>query len=63
MTFEDSFKAWLMSSTNTGVPASVRAFSFNLCEFEDNSPGQVLKTREGIAVGFIDGDLDVVWHR
>jgi shikimate kinase len=126
MTFEDSFEAWLTSSTNTAVPASVRAFSFNLCEFEDNSSpfgveligspdfdmedndwacdeaweatprmlripvafsssswetclaamkrlivaaidddgaGQVLKTREGIAVGFIDGDLDVVWHR
>jgi len=126
MTFEDSFKAWLRNSTNTVVPESVRAFSFNLCEFDDNnSPfgveligssdfdiedndwacdeeweakprmlripvafsssswetclaamkrlvvaaiqddcvGQVLKTREGIAVGYIDGDLDLVWHR
>ena len=126
MTFEDGFNAWLRSSTNTVVPASVRAFSFNLYELaSDISPfgleligssdfdivdgdwacdevwaatprmleipmafsssswetclaavkrlvvsaineggaGQVLKTREGIAVGFIDGDLDLVWHR
>jgi hypothetical protein len=32
MTFEDGFKTWLRDSTGTGVPASVRAFSFNLYE-------------------------------
>jgi hypothetical protein len=126
MAFEKDFKAWLMASTSTAIPASVRAFSFNLCELDDDgSPfgveligssefdsedgdwacdevwaaiprmieipvafsssswegclaavkrlvvaaieedgaGEVLKTREAIAVGFVDGDLDLVWHR
>lgn len=126
MTFDDSFKAWLTSSLNTGVPEPVRAFAFNLCELQDsNSPfgveligssdfdfedsdwacdevwaatprmleipvafsssswetclaavkrlvraaldgdsaGKILKTSEGVAVGFIDGDLDLLWHR
>lgn len=126
MTFEDNFKAWLRSSTNTVVPESVRAFSFNLCEMGDgsspfgleligssefdiedsdwacdevwaatprmlkiplafsssswetclaavkgmvvmtidgNSAGEVFRTREEIAVGFVDGDLDLVWPR
>ncbi|TQK11052.1 hypothetical protein [Herbaspirillum sp. SJZ107] len=126
MTFEYDFKAWLIGSASTAVPASVRAFSFNLCELDDDgSPfgveligssefdiedldwacdevwaaaprmleipvafsshswelclarvkqlvvaaideddaGEVFKTREGVAVGFVDGDLDLVWHR
>jgi hypothetical protein len=126
MSFDDSFKAWLRQSLDTAVPASVRAFSFNLYESEnDDSPfrvdligspdfdledgdwaceevweatpgllpipaafstsswqtclanvkalvlraledktiGDILLTREGIAVGFVDGDLDLVWQR
>ncbi|WP_208281640.1 hypothetical protein [Massilia oculi] len=126
MTFEEDFKAWLMGSASTAIPASVRAFSFNLCELDnDSSPfaveligssefdiedsdwacdevwaatprmleipvafssrswegclagvkrlvvatidedgaGEVFKSREGVAVGFVDGDLDLVWHR
>lgn len=126
MTFEEDFKAWLMGSASTAIPASVRAFSFNLCERDnDSSPfaveligssefdtedsdwacdevwaatprmleipvafssrswegclarvkrlvvatidedgtGEVFKSREGVAVGFVDGDLDLVWHR
>jgi hypothetical protein len=30
---------------------------------DEDSAGEVLKSREGIAVGFVDGDLDLVWHR
>jgi hypothetical protein len=30
---------------------------------DGDSAGEVLKTRDGIAVGFVDGDLDLVWHR
>lgn len=126
MTFEETFKAWLMGSFSTAIPASVRAFSFNLYDLDDNdSPfgvdligssefdvededwacdevwtafprmiaipvafssrsyegclvrvkrlvvaamnengaGEILKTREGVAVGFVGGDLDLVWHR
>jgi len=126
MTFEEDFKTWLMDSVSTAIPASVRAFSFNLCELDDDfSPfgveligsirfdiedsdwacdevwaatprmleipiafssrsweaclagvkrlvvaaidedgaGEVFKAREGVAVGFVDGDLDLVWHR
>ena len=126
MTFEDDFKNWLRDSTRTGVPASVRAFSFNLYELantdwpfgveligcsdfdiedsdwacenvwaatprmleipvafssrswetclaavkqlviaaaEEDSASDALKSREGIAVGFVDGDLDLIWHR
>jgi hypothetical protein len=126
MVFDDDFKAWLTSSTNRGVPASVRAFSFNLYELQkdgsafgveligssdfdtedsdwacdevwaatprmlaipvafssrsweaclaavkrvvieavdEDDAGKVLKTRERIAVGFVDGDLDLVWQR
>jgi hypothetical protein len=25
--------------------------------------GEVLKSRLPVAVGFVDGDLDLVWHR
>jgi hypothetical protein len=126
MTFEEIFKAWLIGSTSTTMPASVRAFSFNLCELDDDGfpfgveligsskfdiedgdwacdvvwaatprmleipvafssrswegclarvkrlviaaidedgAGEVFKTKEGVAVGFVDGDLDLVWHR
>lgn len=126
MTFEEHFKVWLTDSVSTAIPASVRAFAFNLCELDDDgSPfgveligssefdiedgdwacdevwaatprmleipvafssrswerclagvkqlviaainadgaGEVLQTREGVAVGFVDGDLDLVWHR
>jgi len=126
MTFEVDFKVWLTDSVSTAIPASVRAFSFNLCELDDDgSPfgveligssefdiedgdwacdevwaatprmleipvafssrswegclaavkrlviaaidadgaGEILQTREGVAVGFVDGDLDLVWHR
>lgn len=126
MSFDDSFNAWLRQSLETVVPASVRAFSFNLyesgnddapfrvdligsphfdvedgdwaCEeiweatprllpipatfstnswqtclanvtalvlraLEDKTIGEILRTREGIAVGFVDGDLDLVWQR
>jgi hypothetical protein len=126
MTFNDDFIAWVTRSANTDVPASVRAFAFNLYELpKDGSPfgveligssnfdtedsdwacdevwaatprmleipvafssrsweacfaavkglvvaaideenaGEVLKTREGIAVGFVDGDLDLIWQR
>lgn len=126
MVFDDDFKAWLTSSTSAGVPASVRAFSFNLYELQkdgsafgveligssdfdtegsdwacdevwaatprmlaipvafsshsweacleamkrmviaavdENNTCKVLKTREGIAVGFVDGDLELVWQR
>lgn len=126
MTFEEEFKAWLTCSFSTAIPASVRAFSFNLCELDDDGlpfgveligssefdiedgdwacdevwaatprmleipvafssrswegclavikrlvialsdadgAGGIFKTREGVAVGFVDGDLDLVWHR
>ena len=126
MSFDNSFKTWLRESLDKPVPKSVRAFAFNLYEFDsDDSPfgidligspdfdvdnsdwackevwestprtlmipvvfstgsweaclanvkalvlrtledthvGQVLQTREAIAVGFAAGDLDLVWQR
>ncbi len=126
MTFEEDFKVWLTDSVRTAIPASVRAFSFNLCELDNDGSsfgveligssefdiedgdwacnevwaatprmleipvafssrswegciaavkrlviaaiaadgaGKILQTREAVAVGFVDGDLDLVWHR
>lgn len=31
-------------------------------DIDKDTGGDVLRSREGIAVGFVDGDLELVWH-
>lgn len=126
MSFPEEFNSWLDRAIQSGVPASVKAFSFNLFEpafvegvkfgvevigasqFDecnsdwacdeiwepnerrlniplsfsgetwdeclskvqyliqnflaaDSATARALKSREGIGVGFVDGDLNVLW--
>lgn len=34
-----------------------------LAAMDQKTIGETLKTREGVAIGFVDGDLDLVWHK
>lgn len=126
MSFPNEFESWLDRAIQSDIPASVRAFSFNLFEpafiegvkfgveiigasqFDESNPdwacdeiwepnerrlniplsfsgetweecllntqlliqnvltadsatARVLKSRDGIGVGFVDGDLSVLW--
>ncbi|NIA54897.1 hypothetical protein HAV22_14765 [Massilia sp. TW-1] len=55
------------------IPATFSANSWQTClanvktlvlrALDDKTIGAILRAREGIAVGFVDGDLDLVWQR
>jgi len=64
---------WAATPRMLEIPVAFSSRSWEAClaairrlvvaAIDEDSAGEVLKSREGIAVGFIDGDLDLVWHR
>ena len=54
------------------IPATFSTNSWQMClanvkalvlrALEDKAIGETFRAREGIAVGFVDGDLDLVWQ-
>lgn len=66
-------EVWAATPRMLSIPAAFSTSSLETClakvkrlvlaALVDDAVGKTLKTRKGIAVGFIDGDLDVVWHQ
>ena len=70
MSFEEVWEAtprWLpipaTFSTNAWQTCLANVKALVLRASEDKAIGEALRSREGIAVGFVDGDLDLVWQR
>jgi hypothetical protein len=66
-------EVWEATPRRLAIPATFSTSSWEAClanvkalvlrTLQDDTIGQVLRTREGIAVGFVDGDLDLIWQR
>ena len=66
-------EVWVAAPGRLAIPASFSTNSWETClanvkalvlrTLQDKTAGEILKTREGVAVGFVDGDLDLVWQR
>jgi hypothetical protein len=64
---------WEATPRRLPIPATFSTNSWQTClanvkalvlrALQDKTVGEILQTREGIAVGFVDGDLDLVWQR
>lgn len=66
-------EVWAATPRMLEIPLAFSSHSWKAClaavrrlvaeAVDDNIAGEVLKSREGVAVGFVDGDLHMVWHR
>ena len=50
-------------STNSWQTCLANVKALVLRALEDETIGDILRSREGIAVGVVDGDFDLVWQR
>lgn len=66
-------EVWVATPRMLEIPLAFSSRSWEEClagvkrlviaAIDDDSAGEVFKTREAVAVGFVDGGLDLVWHR
>lgn len=57
----EEIKNWLDEALAQPIPEDVAAFCFNL--YENGAYSDVLKSGSGVGVGFVDGDIEIIYKR
>lgn len=66
-------EVWEATPRRLEIPAAFSTSSWEVCltnmkalvlrALQEGNVGKILRSRDGVAVGFVDGDLDLVWQR